>query len=380
MAGIRTIGCTLSLWCALLVGFVLVVLSLQFMILLSSSATLMLGGMKNIVGQSDDQVVVLLNLLTDTPISYDITVNIEMIEELDKYYVNWFSRIEEIATEECTLPNNSTCIWQHARKNVDVVFRQAAMYVHNGSFPFRYCDRQIVAAMNTEAEIPEIMEPLKNADMRVDHHPKSEITMTEACGIPWKEGIYETPDPSGRKGVALLMSNCGVQWRNDYIKELMKYIHIDSYGHCFHNVPEPPSRENFVEAFQVITKKYRMVVTFENTINSDYISEKICHCYRAGVIPVYWGPPEIYQWVPGNHSFIDPQRFKGPKELAEYLKKINEDDDLFKYHTTHFNYTSSFKMHEENCNKAMYCHVCEIAHAIKVERGKQGIVPRTCLP
>ena len=372
MAGITKRCCALS--CALLVVAVLVV-SLQFVILPRSS-TLKLGAMMNIVGQGD-----ILPILTD-PVSDDITVYIEMIEEMDKYYGNSYTRMEQITQEVCPLPNNSKCIWQHVRKDVDVVFRQAFMYVHNGSFPFRYCDRQIVAALNSEAEVPEIMEPLKNADIRLDHHPKSEITMTEACGIPWKEGTYETPDPSGRKGVALLMSNCGAQWRNDYIKELMKYIHVDSYGHCFHNVPEPPSRENFGETFQVITKKYRMVVTFENTINSDYITEKISQCYRAGVIPVYWGPPEIYQWVPGNHSFIDPQRFKGPKELAEYLRKVDEDDDLFRYHTTNFTYTASaFKMHEVSCiNKAVYCQVCEIAHAIKVERGIKGLEPRTCLP
>ena len=372
MVGI-TKGCS-ALSCALLI-VIIFFLSLQ-VVILSRSSTLMLGAMMNIVGQGD-----ILSMLTD-PVSDDITVYIEMIEEMDKYYGNSYTRIEQITQEACPLPNNSTCIWQHARKDVDVVYRQAFMYVHNGSFPFRYCDRQIVALLNSEAEAPEIMEPLKNADIRLDHHPKSEITMTEACSIPWKEGTYEPPNPSGRKGVALLMSNCGVQWRNDYIKELVKYIHIDSYGFCFHNVPDHPSRDNFGETFPVITKKYRMVITFENTINSDYISEKIGQCYRAGVIPVYWGPSEIYQWVPGNHSFINPQRFKGPKELAEYLRKVDEDDDLFRYHTTNFSYTASaFKMHEENCiNKAVYCQVCEIAHAIKVKRGKQGIVPRTCLP
>ena len=311
----------------------------------------------------------------------DVTIYIEMIEKMDRYYGNSYTRLENMAEKACPLTNNSKCIYQHEKKEVDVVFRQAAMYVHNGWLPFRYCDRQIVAALNSEAEVPEIVEPMRKADIRIDHHPRSEITMTEACGIPWKEGIYKTPDPSGRKGVALLMSNCEVKWRNDYILELSKYVHIFSYGHCFHNVAIPPSREGHGNSFPIITQKHRMVVTFENIISSDYISEKITLCYHSGVIPVYWGPPEIYQWIPGNHSIIDPQRFKGPKELAEYLRKVDEDDDLFRYHTTNFSYTSSFKMHEKNCiSKEFHCELCEKAQAIKVQRGKEGIWPRTCLP
>ena len=312
--------------------------------------------------------------------SANITVYIEMIEELDKFYGNSYTRLEEVGVRGCSLPNNSSCMFQHTKKDVDVVYRQVQMF-SGSQLPYRYCDRQIVAMLNSEAEQPALIELLQNADIRIDHHLSSAITVTEACGIPWKKELYKTPDPSGRKGVALLMSNCGAKWRNDYILELSKYIHIYSYGGCFHNTSEPPSRDNRVAKFPDIAKRHRMVVTFENTIQNDYITEKIVQCYNSGVIPVYWGPPEIYQWVPGNHSFIDPQKFKGPKELAEYLKRVDEDDDLFRYHTTNFAYTQAEKTHTENCfPRSFFCGICEIALSMKLERGKKGMWPRTCLP
>ena len=94
MAGI-TKGCS-ALSCALLVVTVLVV-SLQFV----RSSTLILGAMMNIVGQGDT-----LSMLTN-PVSDDITVYIEMIEEMDKYYGNSYTKIERITQEACPLPNNS---------------------------------------------------------------------------------------------------------------------------------------------------------------------------------------------------------------------------------------------------------------------------------
>ena len=320
---------------------------------------------------------------TTTPTSYEsITVYVEMFDELNKFYGNSYTKLEETIQKACPLPNNSLCIYQHTNKEVDVVYRQIQFYLNygGGTVPYRYCDRQIVAMLNSEAEQPALIELLQNADIRIDHHLSSGITITEACGIPWKKELYKTPDPSGRKGVALLMSNCGAKWRSDYIAELSSYLKIYSYGHCFHNVEEPPSRDNRKAKFAEIAKKHRMVVTFENIIQDDYITEKIGQCYKSGVIPVYWGPPEIYQWVPGNHSFIDPQKFKGPKELAEYLERVDEDDDLFRYHTTNFDYTLAEKTHMANClTKSHHCQVCEIAHAMKIERRKQGKWRRTCL-
>ena len=302
--------------------------------------------------------------------SPDIVVYIEMFEWLNVVYGNSFTDIEKRSRKRCLLPNNSLCIYQHEDKKADVVFRFVYNYIE-GHLPFRYYDGQIVAMMNSEAESQAVMEPLEKADIQIDHHPTSDVTITEACMIPWHEGIYETPDPSKRKGVCLFVSHCDVKWRTDYILELAKHIHIDSYGGCWHNVSTPADREHRMTTGFDPAKKYRMLLTFENTINHDYITEKISMGYKVGAIPVYWGPPEIYQWTPGNHTFIDPQRFKGPKELAEYLRRVDEDDDLFRYHTTNFDYSRARQMHMDNCPPEPYwCQICTVAHKMKMNRGK----------
>ena len=316
--------------------------------------------------------------------STDVSIYLENLGGLGAYYspILYTSLVEN--KSECTIPNGK-CVFEGDNPKTDVVYRSTSLF--SSSLPLRYCERQILAALNTEPvgySSAAAMKMFHSADIKIDHHLSSHIPYTEACFIPWKKELYKTPDPSGRKGVALLMSKCREKWRNDYILELSKYIHIYSYGRCFHNVSVPSSRDQFIATFTPITKKHRMVVTFENNVEKDYITEKISLCYKSGVIPVYWGPPEIYLWVPGNHTFIDPQRFKGPKELAEYLKRVDEDDDLFRYHTSNFEFERTEKMVDRYCKgKLPYtveslCELCKIAQNLKHSRLQKGVSPPTC--
>ena len=314
--------------------------------------------------------------------STSVSVYFENVGALDSFYGNMYTKWLEQKIHGCVIPNGE-CVFEAENPKADVVYRGSRLY--SSFLPERYCERQILAVLNTEAEsscTSDAVANLRSAEIKIDHHLTSDITITEACGIPWKKELYKTPDPSGRKGVALLMSNCGAKWRSDYIHELSKYIHIYSYGKCFHNVTVPSSRKHRIDTFPSIVKKHRMVVTFENTIEKDYISEKIGICYHSGVIPVYWGPPEIYQWVPGNNSFIDPQKFKGPKELAEYLKRVDEDDNLFRYHTTNFDFERTEKMVDRYCGHTQVhflCQVCKIAQDLKLSRLQEGLAnPTTC--
>ena len=314
--------------------------------------------------------------------STSVSIYIEDVDSLDDYFVNTYlgvhigkySSLVAEGHKRCRILNG-TCFFERDNPKADVVFKFTRLY--RPTYPTRYCERQILAVMNSEAEVScssLALAMLDSANIRMTHHLTSEVVFSEACFLPWKEDQYSTPDPSKKKGIALVMSNCKSEWRNKYIMELMKHIHIDSYGRCFHNVDVPPSF-----TYVSLVHKYRMVITFENTLQNDYISEKIVHSYEAGVIPVYWGPPEIYLWVPGNHTFIDPQRFKGPKELAEYLKRVDEDDDLFRFHTTNFDFEKTREMISKHCkHQYPFCRLCQVAQNIKLSRIKEGLDPPTC--
>lgn len=74
-----------------------------------------------------------------------------------------------------------------------------------------------------------------------------------------------------------------------------------------------------------IYKKYKFALCFENSISRSYITEKIFDCFTNKIIPIYYGAPNITQYVPEN-CFIDYRNFKDDVELSMYLKSINIDD------------------------------------------------------
>ena len=316
--------------------------------------------------------------LKSTPGCLDVSVYVESFDWLNSFYPGKFEKLEDTIVRECVLPKGCKCIVQHTDTRSDVLFRMVYKETNPDRIgPTKYFDKQLLAVLNSEAEVEDPKsiqrQQLSYADIKISYHPSSDVFLSDICYLPLH--ILEKrkpPDPHERKGIALFLSDCRFKWRTEYIEELAMHVHIDSYGLCFHNVPERSSRFKGTaeEEFIQIASKYRMVVTFENTIQTDYVSEKINLVYLSGAIPVYWGPPEIYSWVPGNHSFIDASAFSGPKELAAYLKKVDEDDELFRHHTTNFDVAKSWKRIDDLCveRKGPYmCQVCKIAHEKKAQ-------------
>ena len=325
--------------------------------------------------------------VTEAAISYNhsISVYLESFSTIDDILVlrHNFTNFEETIPSTCQLPSGGRCTIQHSDTNADVVFR--VVKVSSPSFPVRYWPGQITAVLNLEANRGEYgiytygLQQLKEADIKIDHHPTSDAVYSELCYFlpveEWQRGELQSPDPKERKGIALFSSDCKTTWegfqnRTWYYEKLMKLVHIDSYGKCWNNMPAIPAVKNddWREVLVNIIKKYRMVLSFENIIQTDYISEKIALIYRGGAIPVYRGPPEVYLWVPGNHTFIDANNYS-PEELAEYMKQIDEDDELFRYHTSNFDVERSRKRVESVCPKANFmCRVCQLAHDMKMNR------------
>src|SRR3989344_3566493 len=65
-------------------------------------------------------------------------------------------------------------------------------------------------------------------------------------------------------------------------------------------------------------KRYRFALCFENAIFPGYITEKIFDAMFAGCVPVYYGAPDIAEYV-DQPSFIDFRRFNSYQELFGYL-------------------------------------------------------------
>ena len=68
---------------------------------------------------------------------------------------------------------------------------------------------------------------------------------------------------------------------------------------------------------------YRFAICYENAHGyAGYITKKIFDCMLAGTVPVYWGAPNIAQWVPSD-CFIDRTLFTSEAELHAHLQAMD---------------------------------------------------------
>ena len=281
---------------------------------------------------------------------------------------------------DCKLPDGVTCSYTED----DNLYSTAdVLYIHEC---FSLCEtpaypEQIVVRYNMGPEIER--RPCNNAtiqvaDIKTNYHVSSTIPWLYLCAPDIKQPLMDAlrlDVPSNRHGIAMFVSDCKAnfsQWRYKYLKELMKYIKIDSYGKCLHNTKMKSTRKNIKrdDIKLGILKRYKFLIAFENTHVSEYISEKIWHAYMSQTIPIYYGAPEIYEQVPGRNTFIDAAKFSKPKQLAEYIKKVDRNMKLYR---SFFDFDLS---HLEEFEKAwcseipLSCHICNKAYQIKQSRCK----------
>jgi len=131
--------------------------------------------------------------------------------------------------------------------------------------------------------------------------------------------------------VAFISSTYRMNGSLEYLKELMKYIKIDSYGKYLHNKDPNPEDigKDSIETKMNVIRKYKFTLAFENSNYHDYVTEKFFQPLVEGSIPVYLGTSNILDFAPDDHSYIDVNKFENPKELAEYLKYLDQNDEEY---------------------------------------------------
>ncbi|XP_017121277.1 alpha-(1,3)-fucosyltransferase B [Drosophila elegans] len=142
--------------------------------------------------------------------------------------------------------------------------------------------------------------------------------------------------------VAFLQSDCDtMSGREDYVKELMKYVHVDSYGSCLRNKDLPQSLQNdylnnlYSPELLRFLSDYKFMIAIENAACPDYITEKFWRPLVMGVIPIYFGSPTIKTWQPNKKSAIFVNDFPHPRALAQYLVELADNQTEYDSYRQH---------------------------------------------
>jgi len=157
-----------------------------------------------------------------------------------------------------------------------------------------------------------------------------------------------------KKKVAWFVSNCGAKnGRLEYARNLSNHIEVDIYGSCG-SMQCPRSSD---ECNKMLDTDYKFYLAFENSNCKDYITEKFyVNGLKHNVLPIVMGASkEEYEANAPYKSFIHVDDFDGPADLAEYLKKLDADDNLY---NSYFQWKGTGEM----INTKFFCRLCALLH------------------
>jgi hypothetical protein len=183
-------------------------------------------------------------------------------------------------------------------------------------------------SMESDVNYPLLSDPvfMRQFDLTMTYRRDSDV-WNPYFG-PWLlDGLLAPPREKTEDAPAVYFaSNCrDLSGRQEYVRELMRHLAVDSYGRCLRNrvLERDEGRRTKLD----VIARYRFTLAFENSISSDYVTEKFFDPLTVGSIPVYLGASNVDELAPGDRCYIDVADFNGPEELARYLRSLSDDPD-----------------------------------------------------
>ena len=135
------------------------------------------------------------------------------------------------------------------------------------------------------------------------------------------------------KFCSFIYANKRAKARIVFCKKLMKYKHVDCLGRVLKNaddnIPENLKQPDTQPEGQLyVYKDYKFSIAFENSSDFGYICEKISEPLAVGTIPIYWGAPDVAEYI-NPECFINVNDFDSFEDCIDYVKKVDNDDELY---------------------------------------------------
>lgn len=163
------------------------------------------------------------------------------------------------------------------------------------------------------------------------------------------------------------ISHCKTPAKREILIEKMNETGIaivDVYGACG-NRPMCGLLDNYNRKcdnfWENVAAEYKFFLAFENSLCIGYITEKFWRTLDFGMVPVVLGGANYSGEAP-PYSFIDARDFKTAKELMQYLKLLDENDEEYE---KYFEWRWDYKIEEKQTWHRAYCNLCRAVGAHK---------------
>ncbi|XP_005168265.1 alpha(1,3)fucosyltransferase gene 2 isoform X1 [Danio rerio] len=138
--------------------------------------------------------------------------------------------------------------------------------------------------------------------------------------------------------------------RTHFYYEFAKHINVETYGGHFNN------RINS-EDYGNVVSSCKFYLSFENSIHRDYFTEKLFNPLALGTVPVVIGPPRYnYEEFIPRDAFIHVDDFPSPKELADHLISLDQNEEQYKQF---FNWRKLYVSKSTSFGLEHSCKICD---------------------
>jgi hypothetical protein len=136
-----------------------------------------------------------------------------------------------------------------------------------------------------------------------------------------------------QKKFCLFAVSNDVKERNDFFHALSKYKKVDSCGSVLNNLEKGCPGSNYdSKEYHDFIGDYKFMICFENTSLKNYLTEKLIIAYKSGTIPIYWGCPNL-----GDYVNVDSILYLKPdfseadvNKLISDIKVLDNNATLYK--------------------------------------------------
>lgn len=173
---------------------------------------------------------------------------------------------------------------------------------------------------------------------------------------------------SGREHIVLgMISNC-VEHRMNWVNGLQANLPEDSvhiFGNCGRgrfdcDGSDGAWHEGASECWRNHYGKYKFYLAFENQRCEGYVTEKPMRAFKNGMVPIVSGGlgREDYDamGIPRD-AYIHMDDFSSPEEMANFLKKLDNDD---KAYNKYFDWRRNYDVRD--AQEMAYCELCKEVH------------------
>ncbi|XP_065307193.1 alpha-(1,3)-fucosyltransferase C-like [Dermacentor albipictus] len=167
--------------------------------------------------------------------------------------------------------------------------------------------------------------------------------------LPWLQKVAQPPLPrnwwANKTRQALwLVSNCKTfSNREGFVRELAKFVQVDVVGDCGAKGGASCLPKMAERCYRQASKTYYFYLSLENSICTDYVTEKFFNALNWGMVPVVLGGANYSRIAPPG-SYIDALAFRNVRQLADHMKRVAADVRLYNsYHAWRQNYSYAWE-------------------------------------